>query len=1031
MRHSNRSPNHVLISFNDGGKKMKRFTMFVCLALTMIFAMNAFASDGLQMVIGHDAALHGGNSNVSKDVGDTVFAIGPWGSDPLVNGQFETLDGSPAWNGWTHNDMTQLSETAWHVSDYVGAEFPDGAGNLVAYCGDETIPSCGFEGDAVGGYGNDYNDKLRFSYQVPNPNSNCTLTVSGLMNHCSEPGYDFIYFEYLLADNQVVAADDPIDGISDVPYAFNYSFSYSPLEYYGVDADFVVFDIRAFSDAAWSDADCYWDDVDDGFCQFDDITVHCSNGDYTYFNDFETDLGLWAPAFDAGVGDFTQIWPRLYDVDPCRENTTPQVAFIDDGMIVPGVGPTLGLSWLYGPNGWIPNNSGGASGSSDNHLRNELLSPVVAIPSGYDGAIFDFDIYTHELLEPNSSGVMYYWNLRSTADNAAFPIAEAGWQSRGYHYSGGAYYTRGGDGVISDLVEPGATHIQVQLQCTEMGWVWEADGDDGSPGPYFDNVRFTLFDAYGPGLSTIELQLANDRFTEHGDAVDLGNLASNNVRFDMVQTDNSTVYSPGDSITCNIATTRENANLHTPRLYYSMLRNPVFDSVRDAAWDTFGSVAGTRNGTTPNFWFDLPDSGFLFPGDVLHYYFEAQDEVGHGDIEVATLPSNLTGFGDFSNPLKYNSIYIVNALPSIKADGSHPEILFWNDFGARGGENEWYTAFNNLGLKKGVHYDVFTTRGPSSGEGNGLGGLSTYLQIQDYTDLLYTAGNLGSSTLSTGEGSDPSADIPRLNEWFNNGGSRDAFLTGDSFVSDINGAGTLGTNFMNDILSVIWRAKDIRSFISNQTTPLVLPTNGNPVFFTTDTWYANGGCPGINIFDAVEAGGESTRLAEFANTSGTPGGYIYSAATLNYHGTDNDRIISMPYDFMYIMTDPDNLVGGLATRTNVLREILSFFQISDVDWEPTGIPGAEKFFSRNYPNPFNPTTKIEFNMPKAGHLSLKIYNVRGELVKTLIDETRAAGADHVMWDGTNSQGSSVSSGVYFYEARAAGEVQVSKMALVK
>ncbi len=70
-------------------------------------------------------------------------------------------------------------------------------------------------------------------------------------------------------------------------------------------------------------------------------------------------------------------------------------------------------------------------------------------------------------------------------------------------------------------------------------------------------------------------------------------------------------------------------------------------------------------------------------------------------------------------------------------------------------------------------------------------------------------------------------------------------------------------------------------------------------------------------------------------------------------------------------------------------------------------------------------------MPKTGHLSLKIYNVRGELVRTLIDESRAAGADHIMWDGSNDQGSNVSSGVYFYEARTAGEVQVSKMALVK
>jgi flagellar hook assembly protein FlgD len=71
-------------------------------------------------------------------------------------------------------------------------------------------------------------------------------------------------------------------------------------------------------------------------------------------------------------------------------------------------------------------------------------------------------------------------------------------------------------------------------------------------------------------------------------------------------------------------------------------------------------------------------------------------------------------------------------------------------------------------------------------------------------------------------------------------------------------------------------------------------------------------------------------------------------------------------------------------------------------------------------------------MPKAGHLKLSIYNVRGQLVKTMIDGERPQGADQtIVWDGTNNQGSSVSSGVYFYEARTGGEVQVQKMALVK
>ena len=86
----------------------------------------------------------------------------------------------------------------------------------------------------------------------------------------------------------------------------------------------------------------------------------------------------------------------------------------------------------------------------------------------------------------------------------------------------------------------------------------------------------------------------------------------------------------------------------------------------------------------------------------------------------------------------------------------------------------------------------------------------------------------------------------------------------------------------------------------------------------------------------------------------------------------------------------------------------------------------------NYPNPFNPSTTIKYSLPKAGHLKLSIFNVRGQLVKTLLDGVRPAGEDQtIVWDGSDNQGSSVSSGVYFYEARALGDIRIGKMTLVK
>ncbi|MFT5232649.1 MAG: flagellar hook assembly protein FlgD, partial [Candidatus Krumholzibacteriia bacterium] len=97
---------------------------------------------------------------------------------------------------------------------------------------------------------------------------------------------------------------------------------------------------------------------------------------------------------------------------------------------------------------------------------------------------------------------------------------------------------------------------------------------------------------------------------------------------------------------------------------------------------------------------------------------------------------------------------------------------------------------------------------------------------------------------------------------------------------------------------------------------------------------------------------------------------------------------------------------------------------------PSAVLPTARFAASNYPNPFNPSTKISYTIKAAGHLSLKVYNVRGQLVKTLVDGN-VSESGFVTWDGKNNQGTNVSSGVYFYEARMGNDVEVNKMALVK
>ena len=87
--------------------------------------------------------------------------------------------------------------------------------------------------------------------------------------------------------------------------------------------------------------------------------------------------------------------------------------------------------------------------------------------------------------------------------------------------------------------------------------------------------------------------------------------------------------------------------------------------------------------------------------------------------------------------------------------------------------------------------------------------------------------------------------------------------------------------------------------------------------------------------------------------------------------------------------------------------------------------------SRVFPNPFNPSTTIKYTMPKTGHLSLNVYNVRGQLVKSLIDGVRAAGDGEIVWDGTDNRGARVASGAYYYRLTANDRVFTKKMMLVK
>ena len=105
--------------------------------------------------------------------------------------------------------------------------------------------------------------------------------------------------------------------------------------------------------------------------------------------------------------------------------------------------------------------------------------------------------------------------------------------------------------------------------------------------------------------------------------------------------------------------------------------------------------------------------------------------------------------------------------------------------------------------------------------------------------------------------------------------------------------------------------------------------------------------------------------------------------------------------------------------------------ITDVpDMPHDGLPSGFHL-SQNYPNPFNSSTTIAYTLPVASRVRLTIFNILGQRVKTLVDGDQSAGSHTVSWNGTNSTGRAVATGIYMYQIQANEFVRSRKMVLIE
>lgn len=101
-----------------------------------------------------------------------------------------------------------------------------------------------------------------------------------------------------------------------------------------------------------------------------------------------------------------------------------------------------------------------------------------------------------------------------------------------------------------------------------------------------------------------------------------------------------------------------------------------------------------------------------------------------------------------------------------------------------------------------------------------------------------------------------------------------------------------------------------------------------------------------------------------------------------------------------------------------------------VSGENPNVPAVYSL-GQNYPNPFNPATVINYSMERKGKIDISIFNVLGQHVKTLVNGEVEAGTHQAIWDGTDQNGATVASGVYFYKMITDKFVDTRKMALMR
>ena len=1039
--------------------KHLRILLITVLCGALTFATGYAKDVGKTELIDHVQYLHvdpglgqdAGPARASMQAGTTF--LGTW-----------TFDSGPTCTdeGWVSEDITAPIGTFWHVDDFAalgGGSFGllnPLQGNQSMWCGARPDAGseilCGYV--TLPGYGNGWTQMVC---------SDC-LTVTGNVSFAyltawdSEPGWDRSVIQYSLCDDTWVSVSSAVNagnaGVYDgrQPMVLD-----SVVVASGDHSGSIRFRFRFDSDTAWSDEDGLWNT--DGAIIVDSLVVNDGTGQVSY-EDFEgasvgdNGAGDWNSCNMPGYGDYAALYPglSLLQEDPCRSDLDCMWTFF--------TGSTYDYACAGHP-GVTVVPYGNARGQ---YLLNEVWSPW--LPFTGTGSQVQLHFYVYRDLGvtvADDALIRYIYHVRSMVGGCPLP-----WQDDGYVY--GAFPNP--DWLdeqfdLGDKIVPGATHIQVALGvfdvCPYVCGYW-GSGECHAPGPYFDEVEVYRIATAGPQWRVRGIDIFQDNFSTDG-------TTTGTVRLDMAQDilvqANPNIL-PGDSVVVEASDPDVGlgSDAYTgfgPAVYAFVrvdppqpgkggqdlvtdaFRWPLVDSVTTAdgnlwymvRFDTVFTQTGRTNPVPDRYCLDLNDN-LLVPGDQLHYFFGAHSG-GAGAWTYYFNQYNHLDNADAVNAIRYGTdidVAAANAeemtcLPDV---GGQPgaDILWVNDAAYRSLKPFVVTALEQLNLLDKVdRYDVI---GPTSHVGNGLQSrvVDIYQQlIPVYKKIIWTSGNLDQAAIGDGQLSNEKTDDYALLYTFLDQSNRDpgVWINGDQIASEWAALGTasptqLRTAYMN--FNVV--TADHQT-VGLGIAPLSIGAGGG--IFTSvagpDTMVAFGGCAGINTFDVMQPTGAS--VAEAYYDGNTSYASVLSQTTYPNAAGSTAKVLLSGYSIHYIR---DDRPAPVMDRVIHFQRALNF--LGNTTDDPVAVDPAvyHNSLAQNRPNPFNPTTTIEFTVKDRTDVQLRIYNVAGQLVRTLVDEVKSPGEVHTAtWDGRNDAGQSVSSGVYFYKLVAGNFVQTKKMVLLK